>query len=100
MKKGKLPKQFDPVNLTNLFFDKFVTWDEVLRKIVLKYVYGCLRTPYKDHIMNFPRDVNGEGGGVFKKKGTLMNCKYTDEVCLCLGIVVVTPFIDCVKQPQ
>ena len=26
-KEGKLPKEFDPANLTNLFVDQFVTWD-------------------------------------------------------------------------
>ena len=31
---GKLPKEFDPANLTNLFVDQFVTWDEVHRKVI------------------------------------------------------------------
>ena len=26
-KEGKLPKEFDPNNLTNLFVDQFFTWD-------------------------------------------------------------------------
>ena len=59
-KEGKLPKEFDPANLTNLFVDQFVTWDEVYRKVIpgSNYIYLCNR--YKDHIMKFPRKKNGK----------------------------------------
>ena len=30
-KEGKSPKEFGPTNLTNLFVDQFVTWNEVHR---------------------------------------------------------------------
>ena len=33
-KVSKLPKEFDPTNLTNLFVDQFLTWDEVHRKFI------------------------------------------------------------------
>ena len=57
-KEDKLPKEFDPANLTNLFVDRFVTWYEVNRKVIPRYGNGYVRTTYKDHIMNFPRDKN------------------------------------------
>ena len=52
-KKGKLPKEFDPANLNNLFVDQFVTWDEVHRKVITRSNYVYLRNRYKDHIMRF-----------------------------------------------
>ena len=60
MKEGKLPKEFDPTNLNNLFVDQFVTWDEFHRKFMPGYDNGFACTPYKYHIMKFPRDVNGK----------------------------------------
>ena len=59
-KEDKLPKDFDTANLTNLFVDQFVTWDEVYRKVIpgSNYIYLCNR--YKDHIMKFPRKKNGK----------------------------------------
>ena len=54
-KEGKLPNEFDSANLTNLFVDKFVTWDEVHRKVIPGSDEGCVRNRYKDHIMNFTR---------------------------------------------
>ena len=42
-KEGKLPKEFDPANLTNLFVGQFVTWDEVQREIITGYAYVYLR---------------------------------------------------------
>ena len=55
----KLPKQFDPANLTKLFVDQFVTCDEVHSEVITGYGYGYVRTPSKDHIMKFPRYDNG-----------------------------------------
>ena len=49
----KLPKYFDPANLTNLIVDKFVTWDEVHRKVIPGSDYVYLRNRYKDHTMKF-----------------------------------------------
>ena len=54
-KEGKLPKEFDPANLTNLFVDQFATWDEVHRKVIPGYDEGCVRNRYKYHIMKSPR---------------------------------------------
>ena len=54
-KEGKLPKEFDPANLTNLNVDQFVTWDEVHRKFIPGYDDGYIHTTYKDHIMKLPR---------------------------------------------
>ena len=51
MKEGKLPKDFDPANLTNLFVDQFVTWDEGNRKAMPGSYDGYARTPYKGHII-------------------------------------------------
>ena len=59
-KEGKLPKEFDPANLTNLFVVQFVTWDEVHRKVMLGSDYGYVLTPYEDHIMKLPCDINGK----------------------------------------
>ena len=46
MKVGKSPKEFDPNNLTNLFIDQFVTWDEVNRKVIPISDYVYLRNRY------------------------------------------------------
>ena len=54
-KEGKLPKEFDPANLNNFVVDKFVTWDEVHRKVIPGSDEGCVRIWYKYHIMKFPR---------------------------------------------
>ena len=51
--EGKLPKEFDPANLTNLFVHQFVTWDEVYRKVIPRSDYVYLCNPCKDHIMKF-----------------------------------------------
>ena len=59
-KEGKLPKEFDPANSTNLFVDWFFTWDEVNRKVIPGSDYCYVRTLYRDHTMKFPRDVNGK----------------------------------------
>ena len=97
-KEGKLPKYFDPANLTNLFVDQFVTWDEVHRKVIPGYDEGCLRNRYKSHIMKFPRMNNGEFDILNRKysreKVTLTTCKYMYKVCLCLGVADATPVID------
>ena len=81
-KEDKLPKEFDPANLTNLFVDRFVTWNEVYRKSLPGSDDGFVCTPYKYHIMNFPRDVNGKldvsNGMNSREKVTLTKCKYTD----------------------
>ena len=45
-KEGKLLKEFDPANLTNLFVDQFVTWDEVNRKVIPVSEYVYLRNRY------------------------------------------------------
>ena len=103
-KEGKLPKYFDPANLTNLFVDKFVTWDKVHRKSIPVSGDGYVSTPYKDHIMKFPFNKNWKldvsNGTYSREKVTLKRCKYTDEVRLCLGVYVMTPVIDGVEQPQ
>ena len=59
-KEGKLPKYFDPADLTDLFVDQFVTCDEFHRKGIPGSDYGYVRTLYKDHIMKFPGDDNGK----------------------------------------
>ena len=103
-KEGKLPKEFDPANLTNLFVDQFVTWDEFHRKVIPGSDDGYVHTPYKDNIMNFSRDDNGKldiSNSTYSiEKVTLTKCKYTDKFRLCLGVDVVTPVIDGVEQPQ
>ena len=58
-KEGKLPKYFDTANMTNLFVDQFVTWDEVDRKIILGSDDGYVCTPYKDHTMKFQYNDKG-----------------------------------------
>ena len=58
MKEGELPKQFDPAIQTQLFLNKFFIWDEVHRQVIPGYDNGYVRTPYKDHIIKFPRDDN------------------------------------------
>ena len=97
-KEGKLPKEFDPANLTNLFFDQFVTGDELHRKVIHGSDYVYLRNQYKDHIMMFPRKNIGKFGILnrtySREKLTLTKCKYIDEVRLCLGVADATPVID------
>ena len=104
MKEGKLPKEFDPTNLNDLFFDKFVTWDEVNRKVMPGSDDGYVRTPYRDRIMKFPCDVNRKldvlCGMYSREKVTLTKCKYTVEFCIRLCVAVMTNMIDGVKQPQ
>ena len=103
-KEGKLPKYFDPANLTNLFVDQFVTCNEVHRKIIPGYDDSYVCTPYRDHIMKLLHDDNGKldvsNGTYLREKVTLTKCKYTDESHLCLGVAVVTPIIDGVEKPQ
>ena len=103
-KECELPKEFDPINLTRLIVDQFVTWDEVCRKVIAGFDDGYVRNPYKDHIMKFPRNNNGKlevsNGAHSIEKLTLTKCNYTDEICLCLSVDVVTPVIDGVEQPQ
>ena len=71
-KEGKLPKEFGPANLTNLFVDQFVTWNEVHRIFMPRSDDGFVHTPNKDHTMKFPRDDNGKldisKRNVFKRK--------------------------------
>ena len=103
-KEDKLPKDFDPANLTNLFVDQFVTWDEVHRKVIPGSDYVYLLNWYKDHIMKFPRKNNGKfdvlNRTYSREKVTLTKCKYIYEVRLCLGVADVNPVIDGVQQPQ
>ena len=97
-KEGKLPKEFDPANLTNLFVHKFVTWDEVHRKVIPGSDYIYVHNRYKYHIMKLPRKNNGKldisNRTYSRDKVTLTKCKYVDEVRLCLGDVDVNPVID------
>ena len=103
-KEGKLPKEFGPAYLTNLFVDQFVTWNEVLRIVIPGSDDGYVHTPNKDHTMKLPRDDNGKldiSKGTYSiEKEKLTKCKYTDKFRLCLIVCVVTPVIDGVKQPQ
>ena len=54
--------------------------------------------------MKFPRGNNGKldvsNGTYLREKSTFTKCKYTYEVCMCLGVAVVTNVIDGVEQPQ
>ena len=59
-KESKLPKYFDPANLTHLFVDQFVTWFEVHRKFIPGSNDGYVRTPYKDYTMKLPHNGNGK----------------------------------------
>ena len=58
-KEGKLPKEFDPTNMTNLFVDQFFTWDEVHRIVLTGSDEGCVRNQYKYHIMKSHHMNNG-----------------------------------------
>ena len=58
--EGKLPKEFDPTNLTNLFVDQFVTWDKLRIKVIPGSDDIYARTPYKYHIIKFPHEKNGK----------------------------------------
>ena len=65
---------------------------------------GYVHTMYADHITNSLRDINGEldvsNETCSRENFTLMKCKYTDKVCLCLGVSMVTTGIDGVEKPQ
>ena len=60
MKYCKLPKEFDPTNLNNLFLDQFFTWDKVHRKVIPGSDDGYVHNLYKDHIIKIRRKNNGE----------------------------------------
>ena len=89
-KEGKLPKEFDLANLTNLFVDQFVTWDEIHRKVVPGSDDVYVRFQYQYQIMKFPYKNNGKldvlNRMFSREKVSLTKCKYTDEVLLCLGV--------------
>ena len=99
-KESKLPKEFDPANLNDLFVDQFVTWDEVHRKVIPRSYYVYLGNRFKYHIMKFPLKNNGKfdvlNRTYSREKVTLKKCKYIDEVRLSLGIADVTPIFDSV----
>ena len=90
--------------MTNLFVDQFVTRDEVHRKIIPIFDDSYVHTLYKYHTIKLPHNDNGKlevsNGTYSREKVTLTKCKYTDKVCLCLGVAVVTPVIDGVEQTQ
>ena len=90
--------------MNNLFVDPFVTWDEVHRKVITGSDDGYIRTMYRYHIMKFPCGDNGKlgisNGTYSREKVTLTKCKYTYEVCLCLGSSSMTSAIDGVEQTQ
>ena len=100
IKVSKLPKEFDPTNLNNLFVDQFVTWDEVHRKVIPRSYYVYIRNRFKYHIMKFPLKNNGKfdvlNRTYSREKVTLKKCKYIDEVSMCLGVADVTPIVDSV----
>ena len=56
---------------------------------------GYVRTLYKYHIMKLPHGVNGKlevsNWTYSREKVTLMRCKYTDKVHLCLCVTIMTP---------
>ena len=58
--KKKLPKDFDPANLTNLFVDRFLTSDKFHRNFISGSNDGYVRIPEKNNIMKLPRDNNGK----------------------------------------
>ena len=90
--------------MNNSFVDQFVTCDEVYKKVIPGYDDVYVRTLYKDHIMNLPREDNGKldvsNGTYPREKVTLTKCNYTKKVRLSLGAAVVNPIIDGVEQPQ
>ena len=96
-KEGKLPKEFDPDNLTNLFVDQFFIWDKVHRKVITGSDYVYLRNRHKDHIMKFPHKNNGKfdvlNRAYSREKVTLTKCKYIYKVRLCLGVADLTPVV-------
>ena len=90
--------------MTKLFVDPFVTWYEVHWKVIPGSDDGYVCTLYKYHIMNFSRDDNGNleisNRTYSREKVTLRKGKYTNEVCLCMGVATMTPIIDCVEKPK
>ena len=104
MKEDKVPKEFDPANLNNLFVDQFFTWDEFHREVIPGSDDGYVCNPYKDHIIKFPHNENGKldvsNRTYSREKVTFTKCKYTDKVCMCLSVAIVTPVGDGVEQPQ
>ena len=92
---GIVPQEFDKDKLTCFSSDQLVTWDEVHRKVQPGTDdEGSLPVTNNDSIMKFPRDQNGkldiDNGAYSKVEVTKMNCKYTDEIRLSLGVAVVT----------
>ena len=97
-KEGKLPKAFDHANLTTLFLNQFVTWDEFHRRVIPRSDYVFMLNTYKDHIMNSSCNNNGKLDVLkrmySRKKITLTRCKYIDEFRICLSVADMTPVID------
>ena len=101
-KERKLPKDFYPANLTKK--NQFFTWGKVYRKVIPGSDDGYVRTLCKDHTMKFLRDENVKldvsNRRYSREKVTLTKCKYTDKLCLCLDVAVLTPITDGVGKTQ
>ena len=81
---------FDAKDLSPLSVEQVASWDETHRRCVV----SDGKSVSKKSILRFRRDANGKlddvNGTFSKNEITEMNCKYTDEVRLCLGCAVVT----------
>jgi hypothetical protein len=81
---------FDAKDLAPLLVEQVASWDETHRRCVV----SDGKSLSKKSILRFRRDANGKlddvNGTFSTNEITEMNCKYTDEVRLCLGCAVVT----------
>jgi hypothetical protein len=83
-----IPKWYDQQKLTSIKIDQIAFWDETHKKVKP----GNTAAYDQDEVLTFPRDANGkvdlENGTYQEVQLAKLQCKYTDEVRLCIGVSV------------
>ena len=81
-----IPKWYDQQKLTSIKIDQIAFWDETHKKVKP----GNTAAYDQDEVLTFPRDANGkvdvENGTYQEVQLAKLQCKYTDEVRLCIGV--------------
>ena len=79
-------KWYDQQKLTPIKIDQIAFWDETHKKVKP----GNTAAYDQDEVLTFPRDANGkvdvENGTYQEVQLAKLQCKYTDEVRLCIGV--------------
>jgi hypothetical protein len=81
-----LPKWYDPEKLTAIKIEQIGFWDETHKKVKP----GKTAAFGQHAVLTFPRDANGKvdlkNGKYQDVQLAKLQCKYTDEVRLCIGV--------------